>query len=63
MDHQKVLNKFTLFFLSDQVPFNGQSYQIQKRSGDSHQLLFRLKNKAQKNFFIMYYLTKFDDVI
>ena len=29
------------FFLSNPVPFNGQSYQKQKGSGTSHQSLFR----------------------
>ena len=35
----------TLFFLSNPVPFNGQSYQKQKGPGTSDQSLFRLQNK------------------
>ena len=37
----KIIKKLSLFFLSNPVPFNGQSYQKQKRSGTSHQYLFR----------------------
>ena len=62
-DFQKALKKLTLFFLSNPVPFNGQSYQKEKRSGTSDQSLFRSRNKFRKiPFFVMYYLTKFDDV-
>ena len=32
-DHQKPLKKLTLFFVSNLVPFNGQSYQKQKGHG------------------------------
>ena len=54
----------TLFFLSNPVPFNGQSYQKQKGSRTSDQLLFRLQNKFKKiPFFVMYYLTKFDGIM
>ena len=61
---QKALKKLTSFFLSNSVPFNGQSNQKQKGSGTSDQLLFRLQNKFKKIFlFIIYYLTKFDDVM
>ena len=63
-DYQKALKKLTLFFLSNPVPFNGQSYQKQKGSGTSDQSLFRLQNKFRKiPLFIIYYLTKFDDVM
>ena len=52
------------FFLSDPVPFNGQNYQKQKGPGISDQLLFRLRNKFQKiPLLVMFYLTKFHDVI
>ena len=34
-DDQKALKKFTLFFLSNPVPFNGQGYQKQKGPGTS----------------------------
>ena len=61
MDYQKALKKLTLFFLSNPVPFNGQSYQKQKWSGTSHQSLFRSRNKFRKiPLLVIYYLTKFD---
>ena len=60
----KSLKKFTLFFLSNPVPFNGQGYQKQKGSGTSHQSFFRPWNKFRKiPLFVIYYLTKFDDVM
>ena len=36
----KALKKLTLFFPLNPVPFDGQSYQKQKGSGTSDQLLF-----------------------
>ena len=63
-DYQKAFKKLVLFFLLNPVPFNGQHYQKQKRSGNSDQLIFRLQNKLRKNpLLVMYYLEKFDDVI
>ena len=63
-DYQKAFKKLTLFFLSDPVPFNGQSYQKQKEAGTSDQTLFRLRNKFIKiALSVIYYLAKFDDVI
>ena len=63
-DHQQTLKGVTLFFLSNPVPFNRQNYQKQKGPGTSDQLLFRLRNKFRKiPLLVMYYLTKFDDVI
>ena len=63
-DYQKALKKLTLFFLSNPVPFNGQSYQKQKGPGTSDQSLFSLQNKFRKiPLLVIYYLTKFDDVI
>ena len=60
----KSLKKLTLFFLSNPVPFNGQSYQKQKGSGTSDQSLFRLQNKFKNiPLFVTYYLTKFGDVM
>ena len=60
-DYQKALKKSTLFFLSNSVPFNGQSYLKQKGSGSSDQSLFRLRNKFRKiPLFVIYYLTKFN---
>ena len=47
-DYQKALEKLTLFFLSNPVPFNGQSYQKEKGPGTSDQSLFRLQNKFRK---------------
>ena len=63
-NHQKALEKSTLFFLPNPVPFNGQSYQKQKGPGTSDQSLFRLQNKFRKiPLLVIYYLTKFDHVI
>ena len=63
-DYQKALQKLTLFFLLNPVLFNGQSYQKQKGPGTSEQLLFRLQNVFRKiPLLIIYYLTKFDEVI
>ena len=60
----KALKKLTLFFISNPVPFNIQSYQKQKGPGTSHQSLSRSPNKFRKiPLFVMYYLTKFDDVM
>ena len=36
--------KLTLFFLSNSVPFKGQSYRKQKELETSDQFLFRLQN-------------------
>ena len=44
----KSLKKVTLFFLSNPVPFNGQTYQKQKGPGTRDQSLFRLRNKFRK---------------
>ena len=61
-DYQKALKKLTLFFLSNPVPFNGQSYQKQKGPGTSDQSLFRLQNKFPYiNLLVIYHLTKYDD--
>ena len=63
-DYQKASKKLTIFFLSNPVPFNGQSYQKQKGPGTSNQSLFRLQNKFRKiPLLVIYYLTKFDDII
>ena len=62
--YQKVLKKVTSFFSSHLVPFNRQNYQKQKRPGTSDQSLFILQNKFRKiSLLVMYYLTKFDNVI
>ena len=57
----KSLKKFTLFFLTNPVPFNGQSYQKQKGSRTSDQSL--LNKFIRVPLFVIYYLTKFDDVM
>ena len=63
-DYQKVLKKVTSFFPSYLVPFNRQNYQKQKRPGTSDQSLFMLQNKLRKTpLLVMYYLTKFDNVM
>ena len=57
-DHQKACKKLSLFSLSNSVPFNGQSYQKQKGSGTSAQLLSRLWNKFRKiPLFVVYILS------
>ena len=59
-----IIKKLTLFFLSNPVPFNGQSYKKQKRLETSDQFLFSWKNKLKKFFLlVIYYQTKFDGVI
>ena len=63
-DYQKALQKVTSFFPSHLVPFNRQDYQKQKRPKTSDQSLLMLQNKFRKiPLLVMYYLTKFDDVI
>ena len=63
-DYQKALKNLTLLFLPNLVPFNGQGYQKQKGPGTSDQLLFTLRNKLRKiPLLVIYYLTKFDNVI
>ena len=63
-DYQKASKKLTIFFLSNPVRFNGQSYQKQKAPGTSNQSLFRLQSKFRKiPLLVMCYLTKFDDII
>ena len=63
-DSLKALKKLTLFFISNPVPFNGQSYQKQKGPGNRDQSLFKLENKFRKiPLLVINYLTKFDNVI
>ena len=60
----EALKNITLFFLSTPVPFNGQSHQKQKGTGTSDQSLFRLETKFREiPFSVIYYLTKFEDVV
>ena len=63
-DYQNALKKATSFFLLNSVPFNRQNYQKQMGPGTSDQSLFRLRNKFRKiSLLVMYYLTKFEDII
>ena len=60
----KSLKKGKFIFSFEPSPFNRQSYQKQNGSGTSHQSFFRPQNKFRKNsLFVIYYLTKFDDVV
>ena len=60
----KSLKKVDFIFLLNLVPFHGQSYQKQKDPGSSDESLFRLQNKFRKiPLLVIYYLTKFNDVI
>ena len=60
----KSLKKVSFIFFPNPIHFNGQSYQKQKRPGTSGQSPFRLQNKFRKiPLLVIYYLTKFDDVI
>ena len=63
-DYQKALKRLILFFLSNPVLFNKQSYQKQKVPGASDQSLFRLQNKFRIiTLLVTCYLTKFDDIM
>ena len=57
-------SKILIFFLSNLVPFKGESYQKQKGPETSDQPLFRLRKKVTKiSLLVIYYLTKFDGVL
>ena len=58
----KSLKMSTLVFLSNPVPFNEQNYQKQKGPGTRDQALLGLQNKFRK-IPLLFYLTKYDDVI
>ena len=63
-DYQKAFKMLILLFLSNPVPFNEQSYQKEKGPGTSDHSLFRSRNKFRKTpLFVVYYLTKCDDVM
>ena len=52
------------FLLSKPAPFNGQNYQKQKGPGTSDWSLFKLRDKFRTvPLLVMYYPTKFDDVL
>ena len=60
----KSLKKGNAVFFSNPVPFNRQNYQKQKWPGTSDRSLFRLQNKFRKiPSLVMYYLSKFNDII
>ena len=60
----KSLEKINIIFFSYSVPINGQNYQKRKEPVTSDRSLFRLQNKFRKiPLFVIYYLTKFDDVM
>ena len=60
----KNLKKVTLFFLLNLFPFNGRNCKEQKESRSSDQSFFRIQNKFRKfPLLVVYYLTKFDEVI
>ena len=53
-NYQKALKKLTLFFLSNPVSFNWQSYQKQKGPGP---VALQVTKQVQKNSFISYILS------
>ena len=56
-DYQKPSKN--LFFLSNPVPFDGQSQKKQKGLGTSDPPLFKLRNKFKKvSLLVIYYQTK-----
>ena len=60
----KSLKKGSFLSSLELSPFNRQNYRKQKGPRTSDQWLFRLQNKFRKiPLLVMYYLTKFDDVI
>ena len=60
----KNLKKVNFICSFEPSPFNGQDYKKQKRPRTRDQSLFRLQNKFRKiHLSVVYYLTKFDDVI
>ena len=62
-DYQKFLKNVMFFLLLSPVPFKRQNYQ-KKGPGTSDEWLFSLQNKFRKiPILVMYYLTKFDNVI
>ena len=59
-DHQKTFKKLTL----NPFPFNGQDYEKETMSGTNDWSLFMLQLKFKSiPLLVMYYLTKFLDVI
>ena len=63
-DDQKPLQKLTLLFLLNPVPFNGQIFRRGGGGGTSDQSLVKLRNEFTKiSLLVIYYLTKFDGVV
>ena len=63
-DYLKGLEKVTSFFPSHLAPFNGQNCKKQKEPRTTDQSFFGLQNKFRKiPLLVVYYLTKFDDLI
>ena len=61
---KKPYKKLISLFLSNPVLFNVQSYLKQKGPGTSDQSLFRFQNEFRKiPLLVIYYLTKFDNII
>ena len=61
---RKSLKKLTLFFLSNQVPVNGQDYEKQNGPETTDQSLSRLQNKFRKiPLLVKYFLNKFHNAI
>ena len=60
----KRLKRGNFIFSFETVPFKRQNYQKEKGPGTTDQSLFSLQNKFRKSpLLVMYYLTKFNDVI
>ena len=63
-DCQKAFKKLTYFFFQTQFLFMDKVIKKKKGSGTSDQSFLKLRNKFRKiRLFVIYYLTKFDDVM
>ena len=63
-DYQKALEKLTLFFFRTQPLLMDKVIKSKKGPGTSDQSLSRLQNKFRKiTLLVIYYLTKFDDIL
>ena len=60
----KSLEKVNCVFSLNPDPFNVQNYQKQMGPGTGYQSLFRLQSKFRNiPLLVIYYLTKFDDIL
>ena len=60
----KSLKKANFIFSLEPSPFSWTNLSKENSSGTSNKLLFRLRNKIRKiPLLVMYYLTKFNNVI